>query len=92
MNPQTVALMAMAEAAFQAALSLPPFKRADVYEGIAIALNGHAPDISVSADSAAEAIRVAEGHQLLLTKLFENNNEPSLGAGELANNFLAQNL
>lgn len=48
---------------------LPPGQRADVYEGIAITLDGLDPKLAEQAKQACQAIRDAESHQLTFASL-----------------------
>jgi len=65
-------LVAMVEAALKTAEKLSPANRADVLDGIAIALDRVAPEIADAARKSAAALREAGAAQLLLKKIVED--------------------
>jgi hypothetical protein len=60
------ALRPLIEAALRSAQDASPVERADIFEGIALALSGVDPHKAKEAKDAAHAIRTAEQRQLLL--------------------------
>lgn len=61
--------MPLIRIAGDAAPSLPPFKRAAVFDGIAVITEGLDAHLHGHAKAAAQALRDAEGHQLTFATL-----------------------
>ena len=69
-------LLPLVRIAHEAAPSLPPKQRAEIYEGIAIITKGLDHDLHGHAASAAQHLRDAEGHQLTFSALLHQSTAP----------------
>lgn len=70
------ALMPLIHLGSEAAPSLPPHERADLYIAISMITEGLDAHLSAHAHSAAQALRDAEGHQMTFTALLRQLTPP----------------
>ena len=66
-------LLPLLRIAHEAAPTLPPKQRAEIYEGIALITKGLDSQLHGHAAAAAQALRDAEGHQLTFAALLHQS-------------------
>jgi len=80
-SEKLAALMPLIRIAGDAAPALPPFKRAAVFDGIALITAGLDPHLHGHAAAAAQSLRDAEGHQLTFAALLNQTSVSPLKGG-----------
>ncbi len=69
-------ILPLVRLAHDAAPSLPPKERAEIFEGIALITRGLDEELNGHAAAAAQALRDAEGHQLTFAVLLNQTVKP----------------